>query len=371
VIPLVLVTGFLGAGKTTLINQLLARRKARHAPGKLGVIVNELGAVGVDAALLGGETARQIELPGGCVCCVLGDTLDTTLLELVAQYPSLEAIVLETTGVAEPLPIAWAIARAPVAHKVRLAAVVTLVDATNFLASRPVSASVDAQVAYADVLLVTKAELAVDPTAPRAVDNAVAAPTSDGASPIDPTGRAVGVPGPRGRASLIDNSDVERAESVARNLAPRALLRRGTAAEHAAWLEALLADPELPTPIAHQVSQPSGQVSQHVHDDDCRHLDSPAAHGIDSVWLPVEHPVDVEELTDQLAELPPNYVRIKGIVRSEGGPEAPWVAVHRVGPRVSSEPIEPAGREQARIVALGPGVAVADLARCVALAAHT
>jgi G3E family GTPase len=322
-VPLVLVTGFLGAGKTTLINRLLARRRARQVTGKLGVIVNELGEVGIDGALLGDQAARQIELPGGCVCCVLGDQLDTTLLELVAQNPGLEAIVLETTGVAEPLPIAWAIAREPVAQKVRLAAVVTLVDATHFLAARPVSASVDAQVAYADVLLITKAD--------------------------------------------VGGSDADRAESVARELAPRALVRRGTADEHAAWLEALLADPVLPDRPSAPLPQPPSELGPHVHDADCRHLDSPAAHGIDSVWLAIDHPVDVEELADQLAELPPNYLRIKGIVRDG----TTWAAVHRVGPRVSSEPIAPDAPQQARIVALGPGVTVTDLARCVAAAAQT
>jgi G3E family GTPase len=328
-VPLVIVTGFLGAGKTTLINRLLERRQQRSASGKLGLVVNELGEVGIDGALLGGQSARQIELPGGCVCCVLGDELGTTLIELVDRNPELEAIVLETTGVAEPLAISWAVAREPVASQVRLAAVVTLVDATHFLASRSVSSSVDAQVAYADVLLLTKAELA------------------------------------------DSSDDIERVEAVAHMLAPSALLRRGSAADHAAWLEALLADPEVPSRSADDaISQPDGQVTQHVHTDDCRHLDSPAAHGIDSVWVAVDRTLDLDELEDQLAELPPNYVRIKGIVRAARDGEADgWIAVHRVGPRVSSERIEPTEHQQGRIVALGPSVSRAELARCVAVAA--
>jgi G3E family GTPase len=317
-VPLVVLTGFLGSGKTTLVNRLLARRAQLPSKGKLGVIVNELGDVDIDGALLTGGETRQINLPGGCVCCVLGDDLDRTLLELVGANPDLDAIILETTGVAEPLPIAWAVARTPVSEHVRLAAVVTLVDAMNFRASRGISGAVDAQVAYADALLVTKSELA-------------------------------------------GSSETLAVESEIRTLASRALVRIGGTDDHAVWLEQVLADPPL---------EREGVAEPHVHDDECGHPE----HGIDTAWVPARGVMDLEELEDQLAELPGNYVRIKGLVEAVDGrigqATPRWYAVHRVGLRVSSEPInEPeAGQHVGRMVALGPEVDAETLSEHVSRA---
>ncbi|MDB4956544.1 MAG: cobalamin synthesis protein [Myxococcales bacterium] len=331
-VPLVVVTGFLGAGKTTLINRLLARRAKRHARGKLGVIVNELGAIGIDGALLGGETAKQIELPGGCVCCVLGDELDRTLLELCERNPELEAIVLETTGVAEPLPIAWAVRRDPVAQRVRLAAVVTLVDAENFIASRAVSPAADAQVAYADVLLLTKPEQAGEAKA-------------------------------------------DSVERLLREIAPRRVLllnpatARGSIDDHAAALEQLLADPRL-----ERVADDEASHEGHDHGvgEECRES---GTHGVDSIALEISGVLDLEELEDQLAALPASYIRIKGIARAvdERRVEG-WFAFHRVGLRVSSEPLEqrPEGFSgtAGRIVALGTDLDANAVTECVNVALH-
>jgi G3E family GTPase len=322
-VPVIVVTGFLGSGKTTLLNRVLARR-ATDATGTIGMIVNELGAIGIDGELLAGGP-RQVELPGGCVCCVLGDELDRTVLELVAATPGLDAIVLETTGVAEPLPIAWAFGREPLSSAARLAVIVTLVDATGFIASRGLSPAVDEQVKHADVIVLTKGELV----------------------------------GEDERWAVLHQ---------VRALAPEAPLVEGSTDQAAAWLDGLIR------------SASSSQLERDIENDlthDHAHAHRQDEHGIDSVWVAIPDVLDLEELEDQLAALPGNYIRIKGIafaVDGRVGVTAPrWVAFHRVGLRVSSELLAKAkpesgtstGPSQGRAVALGPGVERGPLAACI------
>ena len=152
-IPVTLVGGFLGSGKTTRINALL------HAPHgrRIAVVLNEIGAIGVDAARLAGAE-EFVELDGGCICCALNADLEATLARLRARG-GFDHLVVETTGVADPLPVAWTFERAGLRDGYRVDAVATIVDAANL--ERLLREEPDAviQIERADVLLVSKLDL--------------------------------------------------------------------------------------------------------------------------------------------------------------------------------------------------------------------
>ncbi len=157
-LPVALVTGFLGSGKTTLISSLL-----RHpSMGETAVIVNELGEVGIDHHLLRRVDERTVLLKSGCLCCSLRGDLADELRDLLSrrdrgEIPAFRRVVVETTGLADPAPIVYTLLSEPVVkHHYRLESVVTTVDAVHGL-SRPESVK---QAAAADTLVVTKTDLA-------------------------------------------------------------------------------------------------------------------------------------------------------------------------------------------------------------------
>jgi G3E family GTPase len=156
--PVVLVTGFLGSGKTTLISELLARPEL----GETAVIVNELGEVGIDHHLLRRVDERTVLLASGCVCCALRGDLAEELRDLLdrrdaGEIPQFRRVVVETTGVADPTPIVNTLLSDPlVPHHYTLDAVVATVDGMHGLRG-PESVK---QAAAADVLVLTKPDLA-------------------------------------------------------------------------------------------------------------------------------------------------------------------------------------------------------------------
>jgi len=160
--PVTVITGFLGSGKTTLLNHLL------RDPGMAdtAVVINEFGEVAIDHLLVETSIENTMVLQSGCICCTIRGDLVDTLVELDAkrqrgEIPTFSRVLVETTGLADPVPIVQTLATDKMIRPhFHLKAVVTTVDAVNGLAQLDEMAEPVKQAALADVLLVTKTDLA-------------------------------------------------------------------------------------------------------------------------------------------------------------------------------------------------------------------
>ena len=162
-IPVSIVTGFLGSGKTTLVNRLLKRPEMN----RVAVIVNELGEIGVDNDLVQVSSEQMMLLNNGCLCCVLRGDLQETLRDLFikrrnGEIIDFDRVVIETTGLADPAPVMQTLLTdSMLRDQYRLDCVVTLVDAVNASGQLVQFSEPVKQVALADRLVVTKTDLAV------------------------------------------------------------------------------------------------------------------------------------------------------------------------------------------------------------------
>jgi G3E family GTPase len=160
-LPVVLLTGFLGSGKTLLLNALL---KA-PAFADTAVIVNEFGEIGLDHALMQSSTDNVVLLEAGCLCCTIADSLHETLADLHfrrvrGELPPFERVVIETTGLADPAPILnTLLGNKLVTGHYRLDAAVVTVDAMHFADELARHREVEKQIAVADRLVITKTDL--------------------------------------------------------------------------------------------------------------------------------------------------------------------------------------------------------------------
>jgi len=155
-IPLTVIGGFLGAGKTTLLNRLLARWQDR----RWAVLVNDFGAVNVDAALVRARDDTLISLSNGCVCCQIGDDLGDALMRVLALDPAPEHILIETSGISDP----WRVAQVGLVDPaLALDGVIVLVDAQAALdqdGDALLRDTVRRQLCAADLLVVNKCDRA-------------------------------------------------------------------------------------------------------------------------------------------------------------------------------------------------------------------
>ena len=153
-IPVTLVTGFLGAGKTTLLNHVLASSPDR----RFAIIENEFGDLGVDGSLVRTTDEIVFELNDGCICCTVREDLIGVFEQLLDRREELDHVIIETTGLAEPVPVMRVFEHPQFRSAFTLDGVVTMVDAAHMEESL---ADVDAcaeQITYADLLILNKAD---------------------------------------------------------------------------------------------------------------------------------------------------------------------------------------------------------------------
>jgi G3E family GTPase len=174
--PVIVVTGFLGAGKTTLVKRFLASPEGAGT----AMIVNEFGEVGIDDALLRGAADKTVLLGNGCLCCASRSDLETTLQELLAdarigRVPSIERVLIETSGLADPLPILQTfVSDRGIGRELSVELVVAVVDAVGGAAMLAEAPEARRQVAIADRVIISKRDLA-DADAEQATREAITA----------------------------------------------------------------------------------------------------------------------------------------------------------------------------------------------------
>lgn len=304
-LPVTVLTGFLGSGKTTLVNHILSENHGR----KIGVIVNEFGELGIDAALIDNASGSIIELANGCICCATQGDLSRSLRDIAIADSGMEALLIETSGLADPEPVISELQAGRAAAAFRLDGVITVIDAENFDRNLDHAEAAFQQIVSGDVLVINKVDL-VDTEVPDLIE--------EGVRKVNPSGRFVRTVG------------CDMPLDIVFGMGGHSL--GGVGARH----------------HRHHDHGAGHDHHQHSHDE------------FESVSLRLARPADPEKFTVWLDSLGANIFRAKGFVRFADSEEP--VLVHLVGARRSVE-AAPAGIETRGVdlVVIGKNLAVAEL----------
>ncbi|MFI4934683.1 MAG: CobW family GTP-binding protein [Caulobacterales bacterium] len=285
--PVTVLTGYLGAGKTTLLNRILSEDHGK----RYAVIVNEFGEIGIDNDLIVGADEEVFEMNNGCVCCTVRGDLIRVVQGLMKRKGGFDGIVIETTGLADPGPVAQTFfVDEEVRAKAKLDSVTTVVDAKHIGLRLDDSREAAEQIAFADQIVLNKTD-------------------------------------------LVSEDELKRIEARLRRLNPLAPIHR---AERAGVpLEAILGrggfDLSRILELEPEFLNPAHGEPGHAHDEDCDHDHHDHDHHghdhvhddeIKGVSLRMTRPVDPQKVTqwlnDLLARQGPDILRAKGILDVEG-----------------------------------------------------
>jgi G3E family GTPase len=347
-IPVIAVTGHLGAGKTTVLNHLLRRPGAR-----VGVVVNDFGDINVDAGLLVGQIDEPASIGSGCICCLPdGGGLDEALHRLSRPRLALDAILVEASGVADPGILADKI-RASRTSGIRPGGVVDVVDAVHQFDTVDLGGTAPRRYAAATLVVVNK----VDQLPPAAREETLRRIT---ARIRDRTPRACIVPNSRGRVDPRLVFDVASDLDDPGELPLRALLRGELVLDHPGTAGSGTG-PE--PPDGHDTH--GGNGGHNGHDGHCGNDGHGAGSGHDThdghaqvraVTVSGTGPVDPGPVVDLLEDPPVGVYRLKGTitVHTRSGPRRHVVEL--VGSAVHVRPAPRTNATSSELVAIGPGL---------------
>lgn len=304
-IPVILLTGYLGAGKTSLLNHLL-----RHPDARIGVIVNDFGDLNIDAGLVVGQVDEPLSISGGCVCCLTDDSeLEDALVAMTNPKLSLDAIIVEASGFAEPLTLARMITRMG-HHRFHLGGVIDVVDATMYFDTVDTSSLPPLRFAATTLVLVNKLDQV--PAADRdATVEAVRARVHE----RNPRVIVIGTHHARLDPTLIfDPGEGERD------------LRRGGSDAGEDPIQ-----PELP--IRELLRQAYAEAAGELSDEKAAEESALHRHA-QSVTVTGNGPADPDAVMDFVEDLPAGVYRVKGTVLVPVGSGQRSFVVQAVGPNV-------------------------------------